>query len=220
MRTGAVVALAVVFQHELPVAFLDDATLERELGIGHVERGEIGRHHLAEFCEIRRLVGDGNEDVAAGALGVRLLQAVFALLEIFLTHRLGADKAAVRVVAPLMIGADEALYRATQLVADAEAAVAAGVVVRVDLSVLVAGDDQRVLAELDGEIVAGVRNLAIVAGEDPVLVEEVIAFELKEILVAVEIARQSVTGFVARAVPAACARRQTSQLLSFRLSGS
>ena len=57
---------------------------------------------------------------------------------------------------------------------------------RAETSVLVARDDQRIVADGDGEIVAGLRYLAIMADEDPVLVEEVLDLDAIEIRAVIE----------------------------------
>src|SRR5262245_33236190 len=117
---------------------------------------------------------------------MRRFQAILGGVEILLAHRLGADQASVGVIGPLVIGTDEAFGRAAIGIADPEAAMPAGVVMGVDLAGGVTGDDQRILAELKGEEVTGLRNLAVVAGKDPVAVEEVVEVELMERLVAIE----------------------------------
>jgi hypothetical protein len=75
-------------------------------------------------------------------------------------------------------------------VTHAEAAMAAGVVVGVNAAIGGAGDDERIAADLEGEEIAGARDLAIMAGEDPLAVEEMLEVELVERRAAVEIAGQ------------------------------
>jgi hypothetical protein len=58
----------------------------------------------------------------------------------------------------------------------------------VDPAIGGAGDNQRVTADLQGEEIAGVGDLAIVAGEDPLAMEEVLEVELVEGIAPVEIA--------------------------------
>jgi hypothetical protein len=160
-----------------------------------IEGREVGRDHLAHRREIGRRGGDRDEDVTAGALGVGRLQTVLGGVEIRLVHGAGADEPAVRIVAPLVVRTDEALRRSVCRVADLEAAMAAGVVVRVDAPVGGAGHDQRVLADLQGEIIARLRDFAIVPGEYPFAMEEMIEIELVERLFPVEIAGKGVALF-------------------------
>ncbi len=120
------------------------------------------------------------------------LQPVLGGVEIRLVHRPGTNQPPVRVVAPLVIGTDEALRRPVRRVAHLEAAMPAGVVVRVDAPVGGARHDQRILPDLQREIIAGLGDLAVVPGEDPLAVEEVIEVELIERLVPVEIAGKRV----------------------------
>ncbi|MCY1506615.1 hypothetical protein D9M68_408670 [compost metagenome] len=84
-----------------------------------------------------------------------------------------------------MIGTDELRRRALVLRADAGAAVAAGVVERADRALAIAGDDDRIVADLDGEIVAGPRDFAIVADEQPIPIPDV--FQVLPVIVGVDV---------------------------------
>ena len=91
----------------------------------------------------------------------------------------GANQAAVQIVGPLMIGADEPLRRTPGRRANTRTAVPAGIVEGADRPVAAAHDDDRIVADLHGEVVARRRNLAIMAGEQPVAVED--RFEIEAV---------------------------------------
>ncbi|SOC86353.1 hypothetical protein SAMN05421890_4879 [Ensifer adhaerens] len=56
MVAGTVVAFAVVFPDELPVALFDDGAFISHLGLAQAVRQEVGLHEGAEGGEIQRLV--------------------------------------------------------------------------------------------------------------------------------------------------------------------
>jgi len=61
----AVVALAIVFHRELPVAGLDQFALIGDLGVAHPMRRDVGRHALGHFIEILgRIFGKTDEQQA------------------------------------------------------------------------------------------------------------------------------------------------------------
>ena len=106
MVCGAMIAFAVVFPDELPVALLDDGAFEGDLGVLQIVRGQIGRDHVAHGLEVHRLFGKADEDVAADGFAMDRLQAVLVLVEI-LAHLAGKQQLAVQLVGPLVIGTDK-----------------------------------------------------------------------------------------------------------------
>ena len=76
------------------------------------------------------------------------------LVEI-LAHLTGEQKRAVEFIGPLVIGADELRRVPLSAGADARAAMATGIVQSADLPLAVAYDDDRIVANLNGEVVAG-----------------------------------------------------------------
>ena len=163
--------------------------------VGQVVRGEVGRHRGAERVPVRRVAADADEDVAAHAAAVHGLQPELRLVDLAL-HVTGAGERAVEVVGPLVIRAHEALRAAVVRRADARAPVAAGIVEGADRAVVAPYDHDRVLADLQREELPGLLDLAIVAGEQPVAMMDVLEVEPEEGGVAVEVARQR----IARAV--------------------
>ena len=67
--------------------------------------------------------------------------------------------------------------------ADHCAAVRARVDETVQLAVTVAGDDHRLAAYIGGEVVAGVRQLALVGEVDPIALEDVLHLQLEDVFV-------------------------------------
>jgi hypothetical protein len=98
----------------------------------------------------------------------------------------GEGELAVEIVGPLVIGADEADRRAVILGADARAAMATAVVEGADDIVAATHDDDGILADLDGEIGAGLGQFAIMAHEQPVAIVDRFHIELEVVLVDIE----------------------------------
>jgi hypothetical protein len=67
----------------------------------------------------------------------------------------GGDEFARRRVRPLVVAADDVAHRAGQIIEQPRPPVAADVVVRPDLTVVIADDDDGIGADVDREIVAG-----------------------------------------------------------------
>ena len=59
----------------------------------------------------------------------------------------------------------------------------AGIGQRVELAVLAAGDDDRLAADEDGQVVVDIGDLALVREVDPVALEDVLHLELEQLLV-------------------------------------
>src|SRR5271170_6701558 len=111
MVRGAVIALAVILPHQLPVAVLDDRALEGDPAVGEPVRRRVSLELGPERLEARRNRRDADEDIAAGAFAADRLEPGLRLVDPALLVT-GADQAAVEIVGPLMIGADEPLRRA------------------------------------------------------------------------------------------------------------
>ena len=78
----AVVALAVVLHHELPVAVLDDASGCARPSAVHVVRREERRRGSGERLEVGGVVGEADEDVAADGPAVHRLQPELGRIEV------------------------------------------------------------------------------------------------------------------------------------------
>ena len=84
-----------------------------------------------------------------------------------LLHAAAGNQRAVAGVGPLMIRTDEPPDRAARLVADLRAAMSADVPERVDLAVVAANHDQRIVADGEREVVAGIADFARMTDEQP-----------------------------------------------------
>ncbi|MNP20842.1 hypothetical protein D3C76_1134340 [compost metagenome] len=119
VRTGAVVALAVVFQHQFPVGLFHQGGLHRHLGVLHVVRFHVVLERGQELVDGGRVFRQADEDVAAGHLHVHWLQAIFLHVEVGAHLGTGEQQATVQFVGPLVVVADQLGHLA--FVADAQA---------------------------------------------------------------------------------------------------
>ncbi|MNZ27448.1 hypothetical protein D3C78_446670 [compost metagenome] len=190
VRTVAVVALAVVLEHQLPVGFFHQGGLHRHLGVLHV----VGLHVMGqggeEVVDRRRVLGQRDEDIAAGGLHVDRLEAVLLHVEVGAHFGAGEQQAAIQFVGPLVVGADQLGDLALFADAQARATVAADVVEGMDLALGTTDDDDRVVADLQGQVVALGGDLAGHAGDQPLLVEDLLHVDLEQALVVIERLRQ------------------------------
>ena len=193
MIAPAVVALPVVLHDELPVALLDRLRLERDLGLGQPMGRHIGLDRGAEGREIGRHLGERDEEVAGDLLAVHGLEAEPAMVDLA-AHVAREDEAAVELVGPLVVGADDLGGGSSRTAAELLAAMAADVVEGACALVAAAHDEKRIGPDLDGEVIAGTRDLAGMAGEEPLLVEDLVEIALVIGGVGVEAPRQAVIG--------------------------
>ncbi|MGZ2482375.1 hypothetical protein ACVITL_000898 [Rhizobium pisi] len=170
---------------EFPVALLYDRALEGDLGLADPMRRHIGLDLVANRLEIRGGVGKADENVACHALTMDGLQVEAALVEI-VAHMAGECELAVEIIGPLMIGADETHGGAMLLGADARAAMATAIVESADDIVAAADDNHRISADLNGEIGARLRQLAIMTDKQPVAIVDHLHIKPEIILVGVE----------------------------------
>ena len=191
-RVGAVavVALAVVLDHQLPVGGFADGGLHRHLGVLHVVRLHVVLERRQEVVDGRRVLRQADEDVAAGGLHLDRLQAVLLHVEVGAHLGAGEQQAAIQLVGPLVVGADQLGHLAFLAHAQARAAVPADIVEGMHLAFGATDHQDRVLADLQGEEIALGGNLAGHAGDQPFLVEDLLHVDLEQALVAVEGLRQ------------------------------
>src|SRR5215472_2796309 len=189
MPSAAVVAFARVLHDQLPVRLFDQRYFVRELGLGEVVRLEVGRERGAIGLEGRRLLGEADEDRAFDGLDVDRLERNAAGIEL-LVHATRIEQLSGEVVRPLVIGTGEAQALSALGIADLETAVPAGVEEGANHASTVAHNDDRCAADGEREILAGARDLAFRACENPLLVEDQLEVELVEGGVAVEALRE------------------------------
>ncbi len=82
MIRRAVIALAIVFPDELPVALLDDGILHRDAGVSETVRADVGLKLLAHRREVGRLGGNAHEDIAGHGFAVNASQGVGCAVEL------------------------------------------------------------------------------------------------------------------------------------------
>ena len=115
---------------QLPFSMI--VLVEGDLRIPFSRWREVARA-FSEALDRRRVVGRRSKDHAGSLAGDRL-QPVVGWLEVR-PHVPGVEQPAVKLVGPLMVGADELRGLASERGADPAAAVAAGVVEGADLPV-------------------------------------------------------------------------------------
>ena len=190
VRAIAVVALAVVLEHQFPVGLFHQGGLHGHLGVLHVVGFHVVRQGGEELVDGRRVFRQGDEDVAAGGLALHRFQAVVLEVEVGAHFAAGEQQATVQLVGPLVVGADQLGDLALVRYAQTRAAMTADVMEGVDLPFGAAYDQDRVVADLQGEEVAFGRDFAGHAGDQPFLVENLLHVYLEQALVAVEGLRQ------------------------------
>ena len=196
MVRRAMVALAVVFPDELPIAVFNDRAFEGDFGVRDLVRRQISFRLGSEGFETWRNRRDADKDIASNAFAMDGLEPELRLVD-RAVHVTRADQSSVEIVGPLMIGTYEALHCASGCWAYARTAMPAGIVEGAYRPVEAAHDKDRIVSNLQGEIIAGRRDLAIVAGEQPIPVEDRFKVETVEIRVGVEFLRQA-SAWVAR----------------------
>ena len=109
MVRRAMVALAVVFPDELPIAVLNDRAFEGDFGVRDLVRRQISLRLGSEGFETRRNRRDADKDIAGNAFAMDGLEPELRLIDRAL-HVTRADQSSVQIVGPLMIGTYEALH--------------------------------------------------------------------------------------------------------------
>jgi len=181
----AVVALAVVLEDDLPVRLDHVVDLVRDLG----PRNGVRRHLAADggqrLREVRRIVGQRDEEQSCRVLERDRLQAEFAPVNAELLLAV-ENQRPVQLVGPAVIGADHAVAIAVFLAAQDRSAVATHIVEGADDAVAAAHDQHLGVTDLPGQEVAGLGHLEAVADENPVPVENPLQIGLEHRRVGVE----------------------------------
>jgi hypothetical protein len=190
---GAVIALAIVLEDDLPVRLDHVVDAVRDLALLERVRRHLRRDRLDGIREIGRVVGEVHEDQAGDVVERHRKQPELGAVDLELALR-RRDQLAVEIVGPAVIGADELAGMAMLVVADARAAMAAEIVEGADLAVLAAHHDDHLRADPPGEVVAALWDRAGVAGEQPAAVEDVAQVRLEHL-------GRGVEGALERAAP-------------------
>ena len=190
---GDVVAVGAVLGLHLPVAVV---------GVGrraaqHLQPvGRLVDQHVDHLGGVAEVLGQGQyvgveaaEQEAAVAVETRHLGHVVAAVDV---ERLGVAGAVgvLDLEQRAVVAERPAVERTRQrhpvvglAAADHRAAVCAGVDEAVQFAVLVPGDDDRLPADVGGEVVARVGHLALVGQVDPVALEDVLDLQFEDLLV-------------------------------------
>ncbi len=175
----AVVALAVVLADELPVRvdFVGDRVRDAELG--EVEPREMGRQVAEPLDQWRRLLGQADEDEALPRLHPHADEPEVLHVEVVeVLGVLGADEVPLEVVDPGVVRALEPDGRATRLLDDRGAAMAADVVERAQVTVATAGDQQRLVVDRRQEVRARRRGILLAPDDHPLAAEPLAPLEI------------------------------------------
>src|SRR5882672_635232 len=189
----AVIALAIIFHGELPVARDRIVLPMGDLGAIEPVRRERRREIVRDRVERHRVRVEIEEDEPCEYAAMQAAQAVLRAIEA-LGRVSGRAQGPIEPVGPAVITADQPHLVSGRRVADARSAVPADIEERVDPAFGVAHDDDRLTRHLEKEIVAFRRNLALVPDEVPALEEDPLDFLLVEGRVAVDRARQRKAG--------------------------
>ena len=167
MSRLAVVALPVVLHHQLPVRGLDQVDLRSDLGAAQLVGLHVRRHRGGHLVEVvRGVVGQADEEQSIDDAEVDRPQAEAALVE---ARRLvaGVQQGPVGGVRPLVVAAHDVADRPRAIGEEARAPVAAHVVQRTNVLVVVAQHDHRVGADVDRDEVTGFAHLGLGPDEEP-----------------------------------------------------
>src|SRR5208337_2706023 len=174
MDSGAVQALGVVLDDQLPVAgdVVNDPLAQAELL--HAPGTELVRQDAELFGQRPGRFAEVQEDVAVPQFDGDGRERVVFHAEVWhIMHLEGGHELAGEVVGPGMVGAaDQAVKGALGGLAEPGTAVAANVVKRVDCSVVATGDDQALTGDVAEHVVTTRGNLVGPAGVDPHAQEE------------------------------------------------
>ena len=173
--------------------------------------GEIAqRHHLQmigldpcrqwtePLCQIFRFRRERHEHKALPQRAGKLGQGAFLPIEIrALGEARRAGQATQRVISPMVIGTDQPLAVAA---ADRQGHAAMTTDVRegADLSVDAVDDDDRLLTDVEGDVVSRLRHFFLAADADPFAAEQAFLFEPEHVRVGIELPRHgpgAVVGF-------------------------
>jgi len=128
---------------------------------------------------------------------VHPVQAEVAAVEVAVrVHAAARHQLAVPRIGPLVVRTHDPGDVTGVGLTDLHAAMATGVVQRVQPLVVAAHDDDRVGVEVEDDVVARALHLAAVAGEEPATAPDALEVELIDPGVGLELARQRMAGLV------------------------
>ena len=188
MADIAVIALAVVFHHELPVGRLDQIILHCDLELAHVVEADLRLDIGLHAVDRRRVIGQAQEDQPADVLQRNGAQAVVRLVE-FLRHVACGQQLAIEGKGPLVVGTGDP-RRFASAFTQLRTAVSAAVVEGLDVAILGPHHDDRRIAQLEQEPVARVLHVRHGAGIEPHRLEHDLGVEAVGLFAHIEVLRQ------------------------------
>ena len=186
VRGVAVVALAVVFQHQFPIGFLHQGGLDRHLGVLHVVGFHVVVQRGEELVDGRWVLGQADKHVAAGGFNVHRFEAVLRHVETCTHFSAREQQSPVQFIGPLVVMAHQFGDFAFGRGAQPRAAMATYVMKRMHLPLCPANHDDRVVAHLQGHEVALGGYLAGHACNQPLLLEDFLQVDGEQPFVVVE----------------------------------
>ena len=153
VRGCAVVTLVIVLNEQLPVGLHFVAFAVRNPGAVEAEGRQRAVDFGAQLIETGGIIGQRNEDQAVEHLTGHRLQPQPVLIQLR-PHQPRVAQAAVEVVGPGVVGADELPCRAAVFEADARAAVPADVGEGADLPVFPAHQNHGLVEQVEQHVVA------------------------------------------------------------------
>ena len=205
MNDVDVVVVHRVLGHELPVAVELQLELLGEADLLLLEKPEVARERRDEIGQGLGRGIEGNENPALPNVEPQRGQAARCRIEpLRRAHQRRANEVAGEVVGPAMVGAAELLGVALTG-RDLDTAVAAHVGEGAEPAGGIAGDDDGLVHDAHGHVVAGVRELLGAGHAEPVLHEDFV------FLAPVDLGRAvNVAGHVVRAVERRARRLEAS----------
>ena len=156
---------------------------------------EFGLDRLHQFGDrrLRPAIAEADEDEAHPDFEVELHQAELGLVQFGKGARArGAAQRAVEIVDPAMERAHQRVLAIALVVGDDAAAAMAAHIVEAAHHAVLAAHDQRALADhVHGQIVAGIRHVADMADDLPVIAEDMLLLEFEKGVGMITPARQA-----------------------------
>ncbi|MCY1403488.1 hypothetical protein D9M71_186720 [compost metagenome] len=206
-----VITVQTVFVLQLPVTVVAVGRLAGQYF--QLARRGLRDHHVEEHFGIAQVVFQriaaidvqANEHEAFVAFDPGLLQAAGCLVEAFriFARGLDLDQAAITFVAPGMERTGEGRLIAVADASQGRAPVLASIDQRVELIVAIAGDDHGLTTRTHRQKVIGVGDFTLVAGVDPVLLEDQFHLQVEQFRLGEDVAGDAVHAFVGTEVQAA-----------------
>ena len=169
--------IQMVLQHEFPVAVIGvarDAAGDLDCAFRRpvdqiVERGEQRAEKFAQRRAVRGKVGENEAAIDLGSRHFGKARAVLLRVPVrrIASRRRHGEQRAVQAVGPAVIGADELGDRSFRGATDGRSAMGAAVEQHLHAAVALTHHHDRLPAHMGGDEIAGPRDLAVMAEQEP-----------------------------------------------------